>query len=261
MHPILFEIFGFEVPSYGVALVTAFIIATILLRREGARLDLDPEQLTDAAVSGLLFGLIGAKLLLIIVELDDFIQNPAKLLDTIRSAGVIYGGQIGGALGVIWYLNRHKLPIVKTLDVMAPHLALGIGLGRVACLLAGCCYGVHYDGPFALHFPEVAHCPAPAGVGLFPIQIVSLINGVVLYGILIWLLRRRKFDGQIVAAFVFLYGLTRAIIENYRGDGVRGVWFDGMISTSQLIALGGMAAAIGWTLWKFKGLSRKNTSG
>lgn len=254
MHPILFEIFGFEVPSYGVALVSAFIVATLLLRREGARLNLDPEQLTDAAVSGLLFGLIGAKLLLILVELDRFIQNPAELLDTVRSAGVIYGGQIGGAMGVIWYLRRHQLPILKTLDVMAPHLALGIGLGRIACLLAGCCYGTHWDGPLALFFPEHPHCAAPAGVGLFPIQIVSLVNGVVLYGVLVFLLRRRRFDGQILAAFVFLYGLARALIEIYRGDGVRGLWFNGMISTSQLIALVAMAAAIGWTLWKFKGL-------
>lgn len=243
MHPILFTIFGFDVPAYGVALVGAFIISTYLLRREGVRMDLDPEKLTDAAVSGLLFGLIGAKALLILVELDRFIANPAELLDTIRSAGVIYGGQLGGGIGVVWYLHRNKMPMLKTLDLMAPHLALGIGLGRIACLMAGCCYGVHYDGPFALHFPEHPQCAAPAAVGLFPIQIVSLINGVMLYSVLVWLLRRRRFDGQILAAFVFLYGLTRAVIEVYRGDGVRGVWFDGLISTSQLIALCGMAAA------------------
>lgn len=244
MHPILFTIFGFDVPSYGVALVGAFIISTLLLRREGARMELDPEKLTDAAVSGLLFGLIGAKALLILVELDRFVANPAELLTTIRSAGVIYGGQLGGAVGVIWYLHRNKMPMLKTLDLMAPHLALGIGLGRIACLLAGCCYGIHYDGALALHFPDHPQCAAPATVGLFPIQVVSLINGIGLFGILMWLLRRRRFDGQILAAFVFLYGLTRAVIEVYRGDGVRGVWFDGLISTSQLIALGGMAAAV-----------------
>ena len=243
MHPILFKIGSFAIPAYGVLLVATFAISTWALRREAVRMDMDGDKLVDTAVMGLLFGLIGAKALLILVDLPHYWANPKDLVNTIRSAGVIYGGLAGGALGILWYIRRKKMPVWSTLDVLAPFAALGVGLGRASCLMAGCCYGIPYDGPLALHFPDHPNCDAPAGIGLFPVQPLSLINGVVLCLVLIYLLRRRSFEGQIILTWLFLYSLTRGLLEFLRGDTVRGLWFGGTLSTSQIIAVVGIILA------------------
>jgi len=247
MHPILFDIGGLKLPAYGAILVVAFLISLFLLKREARRLGLDPNRIADAAIVGLLAGLIGAKLTLILIDLPEYLQDPSRLLDTLRSAGVIYGGQIAGALGVIWYIRRHKLSFWKTIDLMTPFLALGIGLGRISCLMAGCCYGIPYEGLFALHFPDHPMCEAPPGIGLFPVQLLSFLNGLALFGVLLYLLRRKSFEGQITAWFVMLYGLTRGLLEFVRGDDIRGIWLGGAVSTSQLIA----AAALVFGIWLY----------
>lgn len=256
MHPILFEIFGFKLPAYGVLLVATFLASTYFMNREAARMGLDPRKTWDAAITGLLFGLLGSKLLLILIDLPYYWSNPRELLGTIRSAGVIYGGILGGAIGVIWYIRRHKLPPWATFDVMVPFLALGMGLGRVSCIMAGCCYGVPHEGFLALHFPDHPMCEAPAAVGLFPVQLLDLVNGVLLCLLLVALLRRRKFDGQTTLAFFFIYGWIRGIIEFWRGDTVRGLWFGGHASTSQVIAAAAIVISAVW-YWKRRKEAKK----
>lgn len=242
MHPILFSIGDFVVPAYGVILVAVFLLCNWLLKKEAVHAGLDPQKVSDAAIGGLLFGLLGAKLMLILVDLPDYLADPRALLGTLRSAGVIYGGQIGGALGAFYMIRRRKLPLWTSIDLMTPFLALGIGLGRLSCLMAGCCYGIPYDGPLALVFPEHPYCDAPSGLGLFPIQVVSLVNGVGLFFFLRFVLRRRRFGGQVFALFMITYGLTRGTIEFFRSDSVRGLWFGDMISTSQIMAILGIVA-------------------
>ncbi len=243
MHPILFEIGGFQIPSYGAFLVLAFGVALFLVRREAPAYGLDAEKVGDTAIMGLLFGLAGAKVLLILIDLPYYLEHPERLLSTLRSAGVVYGGLIGGAFGVLWYIRRHRLPLWRTLDVMAPFAALGVGLGRLSCLMAGCCHGYPYTGPLHMVYPEHPLCEAPAGVGLFPVQALDLLNGVALFFLLrYWLRHRYRFEGQIIIAFMFLYALTRGLIEQLRGDTARGIWLGGL-STSQLIGIASLVVA------------------
>ena len=248
MHPVLFKIGNFAVPTYGALLAIAFLLSAYLLKKEAVRRDLDPEKVSETAVAALLGGLIGAKILLILVEFPVYWENPRELLGTLRSAGVIYGGVLGGLTGVIWFIKKHKLPVWSTLDLFAPFAALGMGLGRLGCLAAGCCYGREYHGIFALHFPGPPTCPAPAG-GLFPTQPLGFINGLLLFTFLLWLLRRRRFPGQVILAFLGLYGITRGLLEQFRGDSVRGLWIYESLSTSQIIALAAVIISAVW-YWK-----------
>ena len=246
MHPILFEIGSFQIPSYGAGLVFAFLVATWFLKREANREGLDPKLTVDTAIAGLLFGLIGAKLLLLIVDMPYYLEEPRRIFGTLRSAGVIYGGLVFGTFGIVWFMRRKGMPIWQTLDTMAPFAALGVGLGRLSCLMAGCCYGIHYDGPLALVFPDHPECRADPGIPLFPVQILSLVNGIVLCLVLLRILRKRRFDGQVLIAYLFLYSLTRGLIEFVRGDGERGTFLGDTVSTSQLIAIAGVVIAALW---------------
>jgi len=244
MHPILFKIGPLEIPTYGVILVTAFLLATFLIRREASRMGLPVQKLQDLALSVLIMGLVGAKLLLILLDLPYYIKNPDELLHTIRSAGVLYGGVILGLATAIFLIRKHRLPIWDTLDLFAPLMAMGIGIGRLGCFFAGCCYGMPYSGPLAIVFSEHEYCEAPAGVELFPVQLLAVLNGLIIFGFLFWLLRRRKFQGQIVGLFLLIYGFARFCLEFLRGDTHRGIWFDGLMSTSQIIAAIMMVGAL-----------------
>lgn len=245
MHRILIDLGGFAIPSYGVLLVIGFVTASFLLKRESDRLGRDGQKMVDLAVVALLIGLLGAKLLLIAIDLPYYLQNPRELLGTLRAAGVLYGGMVAGLAGAIWYIKKHRMPVWDTVDIMAPFTALAIGFGRIGCFAAGCCHGIAYDGPLHVVFP--ADCDAPAGVPLFPIQLLASLNGFVLSMALLWLLRHRKFKGQVVLMFLILYSTTRGLMEFLRGDDVRGIW--GGASTSQIIALAVLIVSI-WFYFK-----------
>ena len=185
MHPILVDLGPITIPTYGSILVVAFLLCAFLMKREAQRRNLPPQKMVDLAVVTLLFGLLGAKLLLIIVDFPEYLEDPKRLLSTIRAAGVLYGGILGGFAAAAWYVKRHKLPVIPVLDLFSPFLALGIGLGRLGCFSAGCCYGISYEGPMALHFPHHPYCEAPPDLGLFPIQLLAFMNAIVLFFILI----------------------------------------------------------------------------
>ncbi|PIE89382.1 MAG: prolipoprotein diacylglyceryl transferase [Acidobacteria bacterium] len=244
MHPILFEFGSLKIPTYGVILVTAFLIAMALVKVEARRMHLPVEALQDLALWVLIGGLVGAKLLYILLDLPYYIENPHKLWDTIQSAGVLYGGVILGIGTAVYLIRKHNLPLWNTLDLFAPLLAMGIGIGRLGCFFAGCCHGKAYSGPLSVVYPASEYCSAPSGIEFFPIQLVAVVDGLLLFAFLFWLARRRKFQGQIAALFMLLYGIVRFIEEFFRGDTGRGLWFNDTISTSQIIAIGMILAAI-----------------
>lgn len=244
MHPILFEIGPIQIPTYGSILVVAFLLCAFLMKREAKRLNLPGQKMVDLAVVTLLFGLLGAKLLLIIVDFPDYLADPKRLVSTLRAAGVLYGGILGGVAAAAWYVRRHKLPVVPVMDLFSPFLALGIGLGRLGCFSAGCCYGIPYEGFLALHFPQHPYCEAPPEMGLFPIQLLSCVNGIVLFFILLAVLRRSKRQGTTALLFFTLYPVTRGLLEFLRGDSLRGIFFN-TLSTSQLISFGVLLVVAG----------------
>ena len=70
-------------------------------------------------------------------------------------------------------------------------------------------------------------------------------NALMLGLIGLWLLKRRKYFGQSTLVLLVLYAITRFTIESFRGDWLRGLWFDETLSTSQVISIvGGLAALV-----------------
>src|ERR671912_1484461 len=152
MYPILFEIGGFPVYTYGVLLAAAYLaglqFALVRARRRG----LDPNRVMDLGIWIIVSALAGAKLLLLAVEWDTYGRNPRELLTLVRSGGVFYGGLIAAVTVALWYLRRHRMPVWHVTDAFAPGIALGHVIGRAGCLFAGCCYGRPTDVPWAITF-------------------------------------------------------------------------------------------------------------
>ena len=248
MFPRLIQIGSFYLPTYGVILAIAYLVGIWLLRRKARDEGLPEQKIFDFSLYVLAAAILGAKALLVIVEWRHFVENPRSLVEVLRSGGVFYGGLIAATTVGIWYMKKHRLPAWKIADMGAPSIALGEAIGRWGCFAAGCCYGKPTDGPLGVRFKDpFAHdaVGTPLGVPLHPTQIYLSVNAFLIFLILQWAYRRRTFDGEVFWLYILLYAITRGLIENFRGDSVRGFLIPGVLSTSQFIGLIAAAAAVG----------------
>lgn len=243
MYPEIFRIGDFPINTYGVLLALAFLAALLVAARLGARDGLPRERIFDLGLWLLLAAIVGSKVLLLAVE-PEYRAAPSRLLslDFLRSGGVFYGGFLAAVLTAYFLVRRYGLPWWRTADAIAPAIALGQAIGRQGCFAAGCCWGKPTTLPWGVRFSELGHqvTGVPTDVHLHPTQLYESFATFLFFGLLIWLHRRKTFDGQVLLTYGVLYGVTRFIIEFFRGDprgDVLGVSSLTHLSTSQLISL------------------------
>ena len=238
MYPELFKIGPFTVYSYGVLLAVSYLIGLRLSMWRAKKRGLNPGRVLDLGIYIVIAALVGAKLLLLIVEFDQF-KSPRDLLNLARLGGVFYGGFLLAVAVAIWYINRHRMPLWTTADVAAPGIALGHITGRLGCLAAGCCYGKPTDVPWAVVFTNPlanANVGTPLGIPLHPTQLYEAGAALIILVVLFATERRgRPFAGRTFWLYMLLYAVSRFIIEIFRGDPRGTVW--GLMSTSQFIAV------------------------
>jgi phosphatidylglycerol:prolipoprotein diacylglycerol transferase len=257
MLPILFTIplFGrqLEIPTYGVLLAIAFLtilkISAVLARRE----KISSKDMVDLSFTVFLAGLIGAKILLILLDWRFYLENPSQLSGVLRSAGVFYGGLLGAIPTAIWFAHHRKIPLWKMADITAVCLPIGLAIGRLGCFAAGCCYGKPSSLPWAVTFSsEIAHqtTGVPLHISMHPVQLYTALNGLILVLILFGLSSRKTFDGQVFFTFVILYGASRSFWELFRGDTIRGFLIPGILSTSQTIGIVSVITGLLFYFWR-----------
>ena len=254
MYPELFSLGPITVYSYGVLLAISYLVGLWLAMRRARAWGLDANRVLDLGIYIIIAALIGAKLLLLVVDFDQFRQSPAELMSLARSGGVFYGGLILAVLVAFWYMHKHRLPLWTTCDVFAPGIALGHVTGRLGCLAAGCCYGRPTSLPWGITFTNplaAANVGTPLGISLHPTQIYEAGAELLILGVLLATERRgRPFPGRTFWGYLFLYAVSRYIIEDYRGD-PRGTVF-GIFSTSQFISLVLAPLSLAMLVWLSK---------
>jgi len=289
----LFTVFDIPFPSYFILLLTGFLFATLAGSLWAKRIGQDPDVVVDLGLAMLLAGVMGARILHVFADgyFWDYVHlctNPS-LVDwkitqaecaSDKYAGVwdaaknvchptqtdcfawakfwaggltYYGGFIGASAAGFWLLKRDRFPFWKAADMAGMVIPIGLGFGRMGCLLAGCCFGTPSSAPWALKFP--GHSPASeaefkAGLiqspfepslPIHPTQIYESLASFAIAAILIFFVHARKrYDGMVFFAFVALYATARFVIEFWRNDD-RGAFLG--LSTSQLIGLALVGAA------------------
>ncbi len=243
MYPELFRIGNFPINTYGVFLALAFLCAILIAVRLARRDGLPAEKIYDLSLWMLLAGLAGSKILMLFTE-PDYRDNPALLLslDFLRSGGVFYGGLLGAVLAGYFLMKRYKLPWWKTADACAPGIAVANFFGRQGCFAAGCCWGKPTTLPWGVKFSELGHqiTGVPTDVHLHPTQLYESFAMLLAFFFLLWLHKRKRFDGQVILAYALLYSAIRFAIEFVRDDprgDVFGLTSLTGLSTSQLISL------------------------
>ncbi|MEZ5423590.1 MAG: prolipoprotein diacylglyceryl transferase [Pyrinomonadaceae bacterium] len=244
MYPELFHIGTFPITTYGIWLTVGMLLGLFAASRLGTRDGIPKDRIYDLGLWTLVGGLVGSKILMILVEPNVQIFT----LDFLRSGGVFYGGLIGGFLTVVGLMIYYKLPFWKVADAFAPAVALGQAFGRQGCFAAGCCWGKPTNSFLGVHFTELGHeytgvpiyGPGHTDLFLYPTQLIESFTMFAVFAFLYWLHKRKRFDGQVLIAYGIIYSIFRFLIEFIRDD-PRGDLF-GLttltgLSTSQLASL------------------------
>jgi phosphatidylglycerol---prolipoprotein diacylglyceryl transferase len=227
------------------------IFGLLLIVKLGREQGLDPDKLWNLGLIAILSGIFGAKILMVLVDLGYYRAHVAEIfsLSTLQAGGVWSGGFLLALAMCIWYMRANSMPVLRTCDVFAPGLALGHAFGRVGCFAAGCCFGRETHVPWAVTF----HNPlaneivgTPLGIPLHPTQLYEMVLELANCVFLVWLIRRKKFEGEIIGTYMIIYGIGRYFIEFFRGDPGRGN-FIGWMSGTQAIAI--CLVIFGGLLW------------
>lgn len=237
MHPVLFEIREFPIHTYGLLLAAAYLIGLQLAVARARRFGLEPARIMDLGIAVIVSALVGAKALLLVVDYDKFAGNPRELLTLLRSGGVFYGGLLLAVPVAIWYVRRHALPTWTVGDLAAPGIALAHAVGRMGCLMAGCCFGRPTDLPWGIRFTSTYaadNVGVPLDIDLHPTQLYEAGAELAIFLLLVGTERRgRPFPGRTFWTYVLLYAVVRFVVEFARGD-QRGMV--GPLSTSQFVS-------------------------
>lgn len=244
MYPRLIELGPITLHTYGVLLASAYLVSIGVAARLAASEKISSKRVWDLGFIIILSAIAGAKLLLVLTDLEGYVSQPSRFLsfEFWQAGGVYYGGFLGAIAGTAIYIRRSPdLQFWKVADAAAPAVALGQSIGRLGCFAAGCDYGKPADLPWAVTFTsEYAHrfIGVPINVPLHPAQLYESFAAFLIFLLLFWFYRaRRAFTGQVFALYLVFYGMARFFLEFYRGDADRGFVFGGALSTSQFISL------------------------
>lgn len=226
MHPILFNLGPLTIYSYGLMVGLGFVIATILAAKQAGRYGISQERITTLSLVILIAGVAGGRVLYVILNRAYFISNPLECFMITRGGLVFYGGAAFAFLASVIYVKRARLAVMGTADVLAPFIPLGHAIGRIGCLLNGCCYGEAASGFFGVVFQD--------GVVRIPTQIYSSFYLMLLYVLLKSLLKARRFTGEVFFSYLILYSAGRFFIEFLRADSTLVI---GSLRFSQVVSI------------------------
>ena len=187
MHPVICHVGPFTIYSYGLLLVAAFLVASLLAAQQARQKGLVAQIVQDFSFVVLFAGILGARLAYIVINLDFFMHNPLEMVMLQHGGLVWYGGLAVGAGAGIIYLYRQKVDILRYADLIAPFVALGQAIGRLGCFFNGCCFG--REAAWGMYFPAQDEV-------LIPTQLISSFLLVVIFLIL-------RFAGESLLSFTF----------------------------------------------------------
>jgi phosphatidylglycerol:prolipoprotein diacylglycerol transferase len=218
MFPRLIQIGSFSLPTYGVLVALAFLVALAMASRFAKQRGIDSEKIVNLGVYCALAGMLGAKILMIALD-PEYRTHPGEIfsLATLQSAGIFFGGFILAVVFAGFYMRAQNLPVLATSDLFAPGLAIGHGIGRLGCFAAGCCWGKPTHLPWAVTFTNTnATTGVPLGIPLHPTQLYEAFAEGIICLVLVRQLGRPHRDGQIIGLYALLYGCVRFAVEFLR---------------------------------------------
>lgn len=238
MAPILIRIGPIPIYSYGLMLAISFILGIYLAQRVAKRQGLPAKKIEDLGFWVLIGAVLGARLLYIVFHAREFSPSPLSIIKIWEGGLMFFGGFLGAVVAALAFLKKHRMPILKTGDLVAPIIGLGEFFTRIGCFLNGCCFGHPTDLPWGMKFP-FRSAAGQLQAHLHPTQLYSSIFGLLLFFYLGWRLKKRPRTGQVFGEFLIGYGAFRFLVDFVRYyENAANFW------VNQSIALGVITAGI-----------------
>jgi len=214
--------------SYGVMLLVGLLAGSAWLAHNARYYNLPSGLVVDLALTALVGGILGARLLYVLLDLSQFAGNPLSAFRVWEGGLSFHGGLAGGLLAAYLLARRREVHFPTLADAAAPAIALGYALARIGCFLNGCCFGGHCSTFWGVRFAPGSEAAAwslglppgqPAttwGEPLYPAQLLASFLAIVIFFVLV--LTRRLFarPGHLFVFFVALYGMERFVVEFWR---------------------------------------------
>lgn len=246
MHPVFFSfplpqfLYGFfsesfTVFSYGFFIAVGAVLGVAYTTMQGKKhFGLKFDDINTLFILLIIAAFFRGKFFLIFENPSYYLSNPAAFIS--GTGFVFYGSLLFCIPVMLIYFKQKKLPVLHMLDIMAITTCIVHFFGRLGCFMAGCCYGIHWQGPLAVVFTDPL-CMAPLNEPLHPTQLYSAAMIGIILIILLIRKQKKKFHGQIFLIYLMSYPIGRSMIEMLRGDTSRGYVFQDLISNAQFISL------------------------
>jgi phosphatidylglycerol:prolipoprotein diacylglycerol transferase len=249
MHPVLIE---FDTPGF----LTGFLPDTISIYTYGfliacgalagfaytayqtkKQFNTSIETVQTLIILIIVAAIVGGKLFIIFEDPKSYLSDPSLLFRNFSNGFVFYGSLLFAIPTMLLFFRHYKLPTLAMLDIMAATTCIVHAFGRMGCFMAGCCYGTGHDGFFSVTFTDPKCSAEPLNTPLHPTQLYSSIMILAILAIILFVKRRKKFEGQLFMLYLMLYAIGRSVVEIFRGDLDRGFIIDGILSNSQFISI------------------------
>jgi len=216
MYPYWLEIGSFKLPTFGPMVVLGFLVAHAVIKRELLRRELDPELASNLITAAVVGGLVGAKGYFVLFELPPWASWGDSFRAIFSGSGLTWhGGFIVATGSVIWTIRRYEAPLAHVADAVGLGLALGYGIGRIGCQLAGDGdYGIPTDLPWGMAYSNGV---VPTTEIVHPAPVYETLSGASIFALL-WGTRRwlANWPGLSFSIYLMLAGLSRVLVESIR---------------------------------------------
>jgi phosphatidylglycerol:prolipoprotein diacylglycerol transferase len=227
VHPLLFQLGSVAIPTAGVITAIAIVIALFTARVTARRLELNPEKTWDLGIVGVLTALFAPRLILTFTNWEDFIAHPLWLIGVarVRSEVAILGGMAAAIVAMCAFALFTRMPFRRTLDALAPSLALGFAIASLGAFVGGSNFGTPTKLPWAVTYTSRLVSlwnSVPLGTPLHPVQIYSAVADLCIFALLMAMIAKRNKwrirDAEIMGAWLFLHGVCAFSLNFLRGD-------------------------------------------
>jgi phosphatidylglycerol:prolipoprotein diacylglycerol transferase len=248
-----------QVQGYGVLLGVGLFGGAAYAITRARRMKLHADHCADIVFWSIVLGLLGARLAHVLVSFrayEALCRSRGDCLAALRfwdGGLVFYGGAIGATATLLVLCRHYRLPTGALADAFTPPIALGHAVGRLGCFWVGCCYGkpvlgawpgVRF-GPDSVAYHELVSEPGQMWTApLHATQLYEVGAELLIFGLLLRHEKHRGPTGRLLPIYGLYYGLARFVIEFFRGDSNRGLFF--ALSVSQWLAIATASAAGFW---------------
>jgi len=234
INPVAFQIGPLYIHWYGIIIDTAFIIGTAMAYYHARKSGIGTEHVLNLLILIIPSSIICARLYYVLFNLEYYLSEPLEIIATWHGGLAIHGGLVGGFVAGFFYIRKYKIDFWKTADIFSPSIILGQAIGRWGNFINQEAFGGPVSADFISRFPVFIQKQMFIG-GQYhhPAFLYESMWDFLVFAVLIVIIRRKHFPGQVTLLYFILYSAGRFFIEGLRTDSL----MLGPVRAAQLVSL------------------------